>query len=103
MATFSVKDVYNITGQGILLVGQVLAGPLQFGMNAEYSGYRIQINKISANRQSLMEAKTGESVVIGVSKVSGPIEPEPTGFALFRKDKYAEIMKTLKGKNLEFL
>jgi translation elongation factor EF-1alpha len=103
MAYLVIKDVFNITGHGIVLVGLVQGGPILPGMQATYKEYIIQIRKMEQNHQALMAARVGDSVGVNVVKISGPEAPAPKGFQLFPpKDKYFDVMKTLKGVSLEF-
>jgi len=102
MPTLLVNDVFNITGHGIVLVGQVQEGVLLVGMRAAVLGYVVQIQKMEANHQELPQARQGDRLGIGVSKVDGPEEPAQKMFGLFSKSKYAESMKGLKGKVVEF-
>lgn len=103
MAKLLVKGVFNITGHGIIMVGQVTEGTLQAGMKSKINEYEIQAKSMEANRVLLPELKTGESAGIAIVKATGPEDPPKSFFNFFSKGKYLDTIRSLKGETIEFL
>ncbi len=103
MAKILVKSVFNITGHGIIMVGQVKEGSLLPGMKSKINDYEIQAKSMEANHSILSEAKEGETIGIAIVKVSGPDDPQKPFYAFFSKGKYVDTIRSLKGETIEFL
>lgn len=80
----SIRDVYNITGIGVVIAGQVKSGALNVGSKLNLSGRIMPVKNIERDHKSYSAAHPGDNI----------------GFALGGAD--AREMKAFVGKDLEF-
>ena len=102
MVKLAVKGVYNLSGQGALMVGTVLGGVLKRGMSAKMGEYVIQASSLEADKKLLSEAHEGQTVGIAIVKLSGPADPPKSFFNFFSKGRYLDVLRSQKGLTLEF-
>ncbi|MFP4424765.1 MAG: hypothetical protein ACLFP2_06085 [Candidatus Woesearchaeota archaeon] len=60
MTIVTVKDVYEITGIGSVLVSSVKTGTLKLGMITNIEGKRLKVNSIEKKHAMVKEAYEGE-------------------------------------------
>lgn len=70
ISTFSVEDVFDIKGRGIVVTGRVLTGEIRKGMKSTIFDKEIQVVGTEAFKKVLEVAKQGEYVGL---LLSGPI------------------------------
>ena len=61
-ATIYVQDVYNITGIGVVPVGEVKSGTLRIGMRTNANGVLGTVKTIEMHHQQLQEANAGDNI-----------------------------------------
>ena len=61
-ATFSVMEVYNLMGVGIVAVGTVQGGTIIPGQRTTINGKSAEVKSIEANHRHLRSASSGENV-----------------------------------------
>ena len=57
-----IQDVYNITGIGVVPVGQVKEGILKLGMKLNIGGTIMTVKTIEMHHNQLQEAKPGDNI-----------------------------------------
>jgi len=68
-ASFSVMDVYNIMGVGIVVVGTVQGGTVTLGQRAAINGKQAEIKSIEANHRQIASAPAGQNVGISLKGI----------------------------------
>jgi translation elongation factor EF-1alpha len=63
-ARFFLQDVYNITGLGVIPVGQVKEGILKIGMKLNIDGKVMTVKTMEMHHNQLKEAKPGDNIGI---------------------------------------
>ena len=63
---FSVMDIYNITGVGMVIVGKVVSGSITKTMTSIVNGKQISIKTMEAHHKQIEQANAGESVGIAI-------------------------------------
>lgn len=79
MASFLVKDKFEIGGVGLIIVGYVSKGMIKPGMSGEINGKKITIERIESQRKVKEIASERENVgflIKGVNKNDIPIDVE---------------------------
>ncbi len=71
MTTFFIQDIFNITGIGVVPVGQVKSGTLKIGMKLTLDGKTMGIKSIEMYHTPVKEAKEGDSV--GITLTDGDL------------------------------
>lgn len=61
-ATILIQDVYNITGIGVVPVGEVKQGTLKTGMQAVVNGKTVTVKTIEMHHEQLEEAHEGDNI-----------------------------------------
>jgi hypothetical protein len=101
--SFNIKDVYFISMVGAVLTGEPISGIISPGMSFSINGTPFSIEKINKGRSELEHASPGEQVALKLSNTLDTVRtPIPVGRAVLGdRDKY-ELLKSLKGKTVEF-
>lgn len=64
MATFFLREVFRITGLGVVVVGEVKSGVLRPGMKTNVGGKSMEIKAMEMKHEQLTEAKEGNKAGI---------------------------------------
>jgi hypothetical protein len=101
--SFNIKDVYFISMVGAVLTGEPVSGTISPGMSFSINGTPFPIEKINKGRSELGSASPGEQVALKLSNTLDTVRTSiPVGRAVLGdRDKY-ELLKSLKGKTVEF-
>ena len=83
-ASFHLMDIYQITGIGVVVVGNVTQGTLVPGMKIGINGKIMEIKSIQAKHKQLTQANEG--MAIGISLRNGD----------------RKILEMIKGKEIVF-
>ncbi len=59
---FLIDDIFEISGQGIIVTGRVLSGRVKSGMKTNVSGQEVLLKKIETFKGTLELAETDEMV-----------------------------------------
>jgi translation elongation factor EF-1alpha len=100
MANFLLKDVYEITGIGIVIVGTVQEGIIKPGMNASIDGKTIQIRAIEENHTQLKEAGAGRNIAINILPINNNSGFFKKIFSGYREEY--NILSNRKGTRIDF-
>lgn len=108
MATFSIEDVFEIQGRGVVLTGTVAEGSVKIGLRAEVSGgVELYVEGIERFNKSEGEALAGEAagLLVRVENIPGGAEEsQPWLKKMFSspKNPAVSLLQTLKNKTVEF-
>jgi len=64
MATFLLRDVFKITGLGVVAVGEVKSGVLRIGMKSGIGGKPVEIKSMEMHHSVIKQAAEGQNVGI---------------------------------------
>jgi len=67
---FRVIDIYNITGIGVIPVGEVVSGKLANGMKSILNGKVVEIKTMEANHKKLSVANVGDKIGLSLKNAS---------------------------------
>ena len=101
MSIINLKNIFNISGTGIVLFSKVINGPVKMGMSSKISYLEIEITSILRDKQKTDIANTDDEIGINI-KIKNPSEESSFFKKLFSGDKdFNELKKSL-GTNIVF-
>jgi hypothetical protein len=100
--TFFVKDVYLITGIGVVPVGIVKEGNLRVGMKLNINGTIMTVKTIETSQESIQEAKQRDEIAFSVGGVNLELQKALLGSANKAEITFSEdgsIVNQLQSRN----
>ncbi|MCD6550010.1 hypothetical protein J7K24_00500 [bacterium] len=69
MATFIIKDIFEIPGVGLIVVGNISNGLISVGMEGKIKGKKITVKKIEKENSSVESISQGEECALTIKGI----------------------------------